>query len=117
MIGNLLNTAMGVIPKQSVEWLQFAGITTDDRGRETASYHDPVTVQASVQPVDSRDYQQFGLDASKRYFTIWASKPMESVTRDGSPDKFEYAGMTLEAVGNDDWLAHNGWRSILCVKI
>lgn len=114
---NLLNIALAAIPKQSIDWLQFDGLATDDRGREVASYKPAVPLQGSVQPVDARDYQQFGLDAKRQYFTVWASRPMDSVVRDGSPDRFEYAGMTLEAVGVTDWYEHHGWRSVLCVRI
>lgn len=117
MIGNLLNAALNTVPKQSIVWYQFDATTVDARGRETASYKVAVTIDASVQPVARRDYEQFGLDTSKAYYTIWASADMDSVARDGAPDKFEYSGMTLQAVGVTDWLSHNGWRQVICVKI
>ena len=114
---NLLNIAMSVIPTQSIEWRKFISTAEDDRGRSCAHYAEPVTMQASVQPVTARDYQAYGLDLNRKYFTIWASAGMESVARNASPDRFSYAGMELEAVDNTDWLAHNGWRSILCVRL
>lgn len=115
---NLLNLAMTAIPTQTIQWIQYAGTVTDDRGRETATYRDPVPLQASVQPVSARDYEQFGLDASRQYYTVWASRPMQSVERSQSPDRFSYNGMDLEAVGmSGEWYAHNGWRAVMCVKI
>lgn len=116
-MNNLLNIALQVIPKQSILWKKFVSTGEDDRGRSCAHYAEPVALQASVQPVTARDYQAYGLDLNRKYFTIWASAGMESVARNASPDRFTYAGMELEAVDNTDWLAHNGWRSILCVRL
>lgn len=114
---NLLRAALSVIPKQRVRWERFKENTVTDEGREVPTYYGAQYISASVQPVDIKDYEQFGLDASKKYFTIWASQDLKGTGRDRSPDRFTYDGLELEMVGHDNWYLHNGWGAALCIQI
>ena len=113
---NLLKIALSVLPKQPIEWQKFTGYTTDDRGREVATYADAVTLQGSVQPLEAKDYEAFGLDLNKRYYQVWSDALIKQTDRNQSPDKLSTDGMDLEVTSNTNWHQANDWGSLLCVQ-
>lgn len=114
---NLLSAASSVIGLQEVTWRRFKGREQNDRGFWITEYHDPVVIKGSWQPVPESTIRDLGLDATRRYYNLYSSHEIATVSRGESPDIIDQGGYSHEVVGRTDWYAQNGWRGILCVEI
>jgi hypothetical protein len=117
MFGNLLKLASSVIPQQSVEWVRFKERTLNDQGKYVIIYHPAVTVKGSWQAVDTKDVKELGFDTAKRYRMLYTSHNIKDVNRGAAPDYVVFAGTRHDVVGDADWYAQDGWKSLLCVEV
>lgn len=117
MFGNLLNTAMKVIPTQTVELIRFIGREQDDEGAFQNTYAPPVTIRGSFQAVDAQSVKDLGFDSQKNYRRLYTSDDVKGIARGSSPDIIRYAGKRYEVVGDADWYAQDGWKSVYCVEV
>lgn len=116
MFNNLLNTAMGIIPTQQVEWHRFKGQVNDPILGNKPTYHEPVLIKGSFQSVDAKDVQEMGLDITRNYRKLYTSHKVENVQRGTMPDIIVYDNKKYSIVGDTDWFAQDGWKSVLCVE-
>ena len=116
MFGNLLNIALGVIPSQSVELYRFKESVKDPVFGDTPIYHDPEIIIGSWQAVDTEDVKELGLDVAKRYRRLYTSHDIKDVQRGSMPDLVMFNGIRYSVVGDADWCAQDGWKSLLCVE-
>jgi hypothetical protein len=114
---NLLNTAMGVIAKQTVVWHQFIERTVDDYGIDVSKYAAAKTIRGSWQPVPRRLYQTLGLDFNKIYVTFYASKDILDVQRDVAGDQVTFCGMRYQVLQANDWNDVDGWTAVLLIQV
>jgi len=114
---NLLSIALSVIGTQTVQHLMTTGRTQNAVGAWVTTYADPVPLQVSWQPVESKKYEQLGLDMAKDYHSIWMRSQAVAISRGESPDRFIYGGRLHEAVDPKDWFSQDGWVEVLVIDI
>lgn len=114
---NLLNRALRLIPKQTVQWTQFQGVTTGANLLEVATFATPVPVVGSFQPVPRSMFEQLGLELNKDYAQFYTSTAFADLTRDTAGDQFAFGGDTYQVMSNTEWNSVNGWGSSMAVKI
>lgn len=121
MVLNLLPIAMQATNilgcNQPILYYQYDRTVTDSMGRDIPQYLDPIPLQASVQAVDNKTYQELGLDLNKHYKSIWAEHPMFSIAERKQPDKIIYNNMTFILVSNTNWSETNGYTQALMVQV
>lgn len=116
MFNNLLNIAMSVIPTQEVEWYRFKDHINDPILGNKPVYHEPVLIKGSFQATDVKDVKEMGLDINRNYRSLHTSHRVENVQRGSMPDLLVYDGKKYSVVGDADWYAQDGWKSIVCVE-
>lgn len=114
---NLLNAALRIQPKQTVQYSKFSGRTTNEIGFDVCTYDTAVDLVGSLQAVPRSVYEQMGLNFQKRYVMFYASSPIQDVGRDVSGDKIAFGSKTYQVVSATDWHPINGWQSVLCVEV
>lgn len=116
---NLLNIALGVQPKQTVQWFAYASGTSTQTpdGMEVSGFAAAVNVVGSFQPVPRESYQTLGLDFDREYVQFFASTNIQPLQRDIAGDEFVFAGERFHVMSDTDWFAVNGWKSNMAVKI
>lgn len=114
---NIYKLAIGAIARQSLVLRAYTGRTQNAAGYDIDSYAAPVTITGSMQAVPRNTYQTLGLDLQKVYATLYTDHPVQDISRDASGDKIEWNGNVWLAESGTDWMAQDGWRSILCVRI
>ena len=115
-MNNLLNTALSVLPKTKAKWYQFDKLEVDDRGREKATYKEPVNIVGNFQAMDIKTIQEMGLDTNKEYKVFYTSNNIKQVQRDTSPDYLEILEDKYDILDNNNWFKINGWNGFLCIK-
>jgi hypothetical protein len=114
---NLLNMALSIIARQSLNYYRFSGRTLNSIGQDVTIYDTPVILVGSWQPVPRQLYQAYGLDLQKDYFTFYSSNNILDVTRDVSGDQIAFNGQRYQCESNNDWFQLDGWKGVLCVHI
>ncbi|MEX9216284.1 hypothetical protein AB7W40_19720 [Providencia rettgeri] len=115
-LGNLQKLAARYIPQQTVLWFRFKYREPDNLGHDKNQYHEPVAVCGSWQAVDVQDVQNMGFDTNQVYRRFYTSQDIKAVQRGTSPDYLVFEGKKYDVVGDADWYAQNGWKSILCIE-
>ena len=116
-LGNLLNKALTILPRQCFQYYANTGRTSQPNAQYLATYAAPIELTGSVQPVPKTLYQVYGLDFAKAYFTFFVSHSVMDITRNFSGDAFVYNGNTFQCVQKTDWFAYNGWDAILAIQV
>lgn len=117
MFGNLLNQALTLIPKQNFIYRKFNSSQINDYGIKVDVYDTDIAFEGSVQAVDSKMYQQLGLDFSKKYINIYSSLNIKNVNREQeTPDKIIWNNKEYLVVNCSDWYIQDGWTNILAVE-
>lgn len=117
MFGNLLNQALTLIPKQKFIYRKFNSSQINDYGIKVDTYDNDIEFEGSVQAVDSKMYQQLGLDFSKKYINIYSSLNIKNVNREQeTPDKIIWNNKEYLVVNCSDWYKQDGWTNILAVE-
>lgn len=114
---NILNQALTVIRRQSVQYFQYDGRSLNAVGQYVSDFEQVVTITGSWQPIPQNLYTQLGLDLQKEYFNFYASHDILDLKRDVSGDRIIFDGMLYQCQSNTEWYAIDGWKAILCVKI
>lgn len=114
---NLLNIALGVIGKQSILLSKFQSRVINGAGKWVNTYAAQIPVEGSWQPIDQRQYAQYGLDLQKQYFMFYTTEPIESVKRDTAPDIATRNGRKFETIGDTPWSDVDGWCSAMFVDV
>ena len=114
---NLLNMALTVIQRQSVQYYQYDGRTLNAVGQDVTTYLAPVTKVGSWQPIPRHLYEQLGLDLQKNYFNFYTSNDVLDVQRDVSGDQIVFEGSKYQCESNTEWYKLDGWKGVLCVYI
>lgn len=117
MFNNLLNQAFRVIPQQNFTYYKYKSNTINDYGIKVNVYETGIDFKGSVQAVDSKMYQQFGLDVSKKYIQIFSSLNIQNVEGQEAPDKVNWNGKDYNVVNCTDWYKQDGWTNIIAVEI
>ncbi len=114
---NLLTTALGIICRESFDYIQFTGRTTNAIGYDERTYAEPVTITGSVQAVDRSHYTDNGLDFSKRHIQIWTDTNVEDLYRARSGDQIQWNGNRYEVLSETDWHPIDGWNNFIAVEV
>lgn len=114
---NILNMALQIIAKQTVQYYAFVSRALNAVGQDIATYAAVQNIVGSWQPVPREVYVLYGLDLQKDYFTFYTSNNVLDVTRDVSGDQIAYRGRRYQVESNNDWYQLDGWKGILCVGL
>ena len=115
--GNLLNSALSVIGKQTFQYRRFSGRSTNAIGLDVSTYDPPVTLQGSVQPVPRTLYQANGLDFQCNYINVYVSRAILDIARDVAGDQIIFQGNTYQCVSRTPWAGIDGWDAVLAVQV
>lgn len=115
--GNLLNLAMSVIAKQTMQYYAYTGRTVATNGDYIPAYNTPVSVTGSIQPIKRTLYEKLDLDFQKNYHNIFVPQKITDIRRTSAGDQFVYAGKTFQVLSNEPWFQMDGWDQTLCVEI
>lgn len=114
---NLLGMALSVIQPQTLTHHAWAGRTTDDAGEYVTAYADPVDIEGSMQAVNKKLYQVYGLNLAKNYAQLYTAADVNPTARDRSGDLLQFGGRWWLAESDMNWTAQDGWRKMLCVEV
>jgi hypothetical protein len=114
---NLLNMALTIIAKQTIQYYKFLSRSENSIGQDVTVYDTAVNIVGSWQPVPRNLYQVYGLDLQKDYFTFYTSNDLLDISRDVSGDQVAFNGVRYQCESNTDWYQLDGWKGILCVGI
>ncbi|MDL2313389.1 hypothetical protein LJC36_00235 [Desulfovibrio sp. OttesenSCG-928-C14] len=117
MIRNILGLAMTIIPKQEALLFRWTGRESNDLGLDVDTFDPPVPLKGSIQPVDRTRYAYLGLDASKKYISVYSTTLAGTVTKIKNPDQIEYQGSRWEVMADTDWHAPADYSGLLAVQI
>lgn len=116
-MSNLLKRAQKLIKFGSVQYYATTGRTLNSARQWIATFSAATPLSCSVQAVPRSVYQRDGLDFSKFYVNVWASKNMASLDRDTSGDRFIYNGDLYAFSDGQNWFVQDGWAQVLAVRI
>lgn len=114
---NLLGLAARVLRFQDVQHRAYTGRTLNTVGDYVSAFADPVTIKASVQPVEKKLYQQLGLDLTKNYVYLWTSADIKPPKEERAGDLLEFDGLTYQAESDRHWRAMDGFTKMLAVEV
>ncbi len=114
---NILNMALQIIAKQTIQYYAFVSRSLNAVGQDIATYAAVQNIVGSWQPVPRQVYVLYGLDLQKDYFTFYTSNNLLDITRDVSGDQIAYRGRRYQVESNNDWYQLDGWKGILCVGL
>jgi hypothetical protein len=114
---NLLNMALTIIAKQTLQYYQFLSRGINAVGQDITVYNAPVDLVGSWQPVPRNLYEIYGLDLQKDYFTFYSSNNILDIQRDISGDQVSFMGKRFQVESSNDWYQLDGWKGMLCVDL
>lgn len=114
---NLLNMALTLIARQSVQYYQFNGRYLNAIGQDVSTYLNPKIVTGSFQPIEKRLYEQYGLDLQKSYFNFYVPRDVIDIRRDVSSDQLVFNNDLYQCLSCTEWIALDGWVAVLCVYV
>lgn len=112
---NILNQALTVIAKQTVQYYRMLDRAVNDVGQDVTEYAPPVAITGSFQPIQRKLYEQYGLDFQKSYFILYASKNIIDVGRNVSGDQITFQGRRYQCESETEWFGIDGWVGVICV--
>lgn len=112
---NLLKRAFKLIARDTVQWYQFTGCTTNSYGVDVNTYAQPIDVSGSLQAVPQNYYIMMGLDFQKNYVTFFCPVALLDLQRNVSGDVIKFNGRVYTVESLTDWYTIDGWVQALCV--
>lgn len=114
---NLLGVTQSVIGRQSYQYLQWTGRTTNVYGYAIDEYADAVDREGGIYPVSREDVQKAGLDHDKEYIQIFDTELINLLTDTSNADKIHFNGYVWRPVKSDNsWMPSGGWGQVVAVK-
>ena len=114
---DLLETALGVIATQAVQYQRYIERVTNEIGQLVSTYATPVILEGSFQAVPRDLYAEYGLDLNKYYARFFVSTESLPVERNVSGDQITYSNKLFKVESTTDWYAMDGWTELLLVKV
>lgn len=114
---NLLEEAFEVINTNPVLYKKYKDRVLNEVGQYITGYENPITIEASVQAVNTDTYQELGLDFQKQYLMFYFSTDAAAITRDSSGDIVIFNGKEYQCLSELSWFEIDGWVGMLAVKI
>ena len=114
---NLLSIASRVIRFETVGHRAFVSRDVNGAGDFVSVFATSVDIQASMQPVNKKLYQELGLNLAKNYITCYTSANMNPTGRDREGDLLTFAGKTWQCESDQNWSAVDGFKKMLCVEV
>ncbi|MCQ2299917.1 MAG: hypothetical protein MJZ81_07335 [Bacteroidales bacterium] len=115
-LGNLLETALSLLPSVNFMHRHFTGSEVDEFGQDAPSYSEWSVCRGMVQPVQRSKYEDLGLDFSKTYINVWGSIPLFTAGVQKQPDQILWNGYIWNVTAVNEWNQYNGWVSVTAVQ-
>lgn len=113
---DVLNIALGAIGYDTTMLHRFKARVQNDRGEWVSTYHDPIPVKGSWQPVSADRMKETGFDVTRRYYNFYCRSWHRNVERGNNPDLLVYNGQEYEVIKVTDWIEQNGWVVVMVVQ-
>lgn len=125
---NIHRVASRMIPRDTIKYRKGLEMVVSDAGISKPTYGEWSSFKAHVQPgiissfggknVSEKEYKDFGLDFSKRYYTIWFDDlDIKTNAKQRVPDQVELYGSVFNVIHVSDWLEYNGWKRCFCEEV
>lgn len=114
---NLLGLAFRAIRPQKIPWRAFTGRTENAAGDTVATFAPAVELTGAMYPLDTKLYQQFGLNLAKNYARLYIFGSAQPTARDRDGDLILFGGKTWQCEDAWDWSDVGEYRRILCVEV
>ena len=115
-LGNLLETALKLLPPVTYQYRTYEGDETSEVGFSVPKYSEWKSCRGMVNPVQSSEKQMFNLDMATRCINVWGSIDLNTIDVQDHPDQVKYNGRIFNCTQCTDWLGYNGWHCFLCVE-
>lgn len=128
-LGNIHRMASSIIPTTTIGFRKATTTTIDQYGQAIPGYLTDFTdIKAHVEPglpssfgsknISESDYKDFGLDMTKRYYSIWTDNTSISTIANGdSCDQVKINNRIYNIVRVADWADFDGWKCCLCEEV
>ena len=114
---NLLSMAARVIRMETLQHRAFVSRALNGAGDYESTFAAPVAIQGSFQAVNSKLYQQLGLNLTKNYAMVYTSANIRATERDTEGDLILFAGKAWQCQSDQNWRAMDGFKKMLCVEV
>lgn len=114
---NLLGLANTIISPLKVQYEKFIDKTTNSLGLDVDNFAPAIDIIGNFQPVPREKYEHLGLDFESNYAMWYGQTFMGTVTRGDTGDKITFAGELYSAIGDNDWIAVDGWSGVMFIEI
>lgn len=114
---NLLNMAARVIKMQTLQHRAFVSRAENTVGDTVSTFAAAVPIQGSIQPLNTKLYQELGLNLAKNYRMLYTSAKVSATTRDREGDLILFDGKTWQCQSDQSWAAVDGFTKMLCVEV
>lgn len=117
-LGNLLESALTLLPTVSFSFRQNLGETVDEFGQKRRTYGEWIACRGMVQPVPRSAYADLGLDFAEKAINVWGSVPILTVgdEEDGGPSQILWNARLWNVNTVTEWNQYNGWVSIVAIQ-
>ena len=128
---NIHKLASLIIPRQTIEWHKYKGVTVDQYGQAKPTYETAAVFKAHVQPgmsmafgskgMEQQHYADLGLDWTHNYVSIWVSDAdINSVSGDNmASDRIKVCATNrfYNIVKVSDFYVFDGWKCVICEEV
>ena len=114
---NLLSIAARVITMQTLQPRAFVSRAENAAGDTVSIFAPPADIQGSVQPINSKLYQELGLNLAKNYVMLYTSARVSATTRDREGDLVSFEGKRWQCKSDQNWAGVDGFTKMLCVEV
>ena len=114
---NILSSTQTVIGTQDYQVKKSLGRTRNDAGFFATEFARPLEMKGSVQPVNSKQYKDMGLDFKKAYIKIYDTELIKTLNRNKNADQIIYDGFLWHVAEDTNWFLSGGWNYVLCVRL
>ena len=114
---NVLSSAFNLLPHEEIELIRPKKKEINAAGLYEITYNEPVTIEASVQPVPISIYGNLNLDFNKKYYYVHTLEQLVSIDTQCAPDRLRFRGKLYEVHELTDWFVKYGWSKAVVVEV
>ena len=115
---NLLGVTQSVIGRQSYQYVQWTGRTTNAQGYDIDQWAAPEARKAGIYPMNRETVRKMGLDFEKQYIQIFDTELIGLLSRGSNADKIIFNGSEWRALPtSNNWMPSGGWNQVIAVRI
>lgn len=114
---NLLRLAGRAISSQRVGYRRFLENRELANGLEVPAYAPEISINAHVQPVETKELAALGLQLDGEFVRIWGQLYIKTLGRASSSDVFVWGGKDYKIISRIDWYGQDGWGRGIAARV